>query len=153
MQGIISHSTWDMYRKTIKDFHKSVGKQKITWKKLVKNLDHYGEGFSRVFLDIELEILAGYNDSRTWPTDKLTEAGIRDQENLYLYLNRQVLEDKGHLNSNGYLDFDPGYDRFIVQGIEYKPAGDIASAMAEDNPLYVMLILKRVETHTGDEPR
>lgn len=151
--GVVHPSQWQNYRDTVNAYHKSVGKQKIVWRKVVSNIDRYGEGVAAVTTDIELEVLMGYNDMRTWPTDRLDNVGVRDKENLWLYLNKQVLLEAGHLNARGYLDFNPGLDRFLVQGIEYKPGGDISSAMAEDNPLYILLILEREEPQVGNPMR
>jgi len=151
--GVVHPTQWQAYRDIVNRYHLSVGKQKIIWKRIIADIDRYGEGFTAKTEDIELEVLMGYNDGRTWPVDRIDTPGVRDKENLWLYLNRKHLEDQGFLNANGYLDFNPGRDRFYVQGIEYKPSGDISSAMAEDNPLYIMLVLEREETPTGNDSR
>jgi len=153
VNGIVHHTQWDAYRSAVNNYHLSVGKQKIIWRKMIANVDRFGEGFTEKYEEIELEVLMGYNDMRTWPTDRIDQPGIRDKENLWLYLNRKHLGDQGFLNDRGYLDFNPGRDRFLVQGIEYKPGGDVASAQAEANPLYILLILEREETETGNPLR
>ena len=151
--GIIDPATWAMYKDTINTFHKSVGKQKIIWKRVVANIDRFGEGSAEVYDNIELEVLMGYNDGRTWPVNKIDNQGIRDEESLWLYLNIAHLREQGYINSNGYLDFDPGLDRFLVQGIEYLGIGDISSSQTDTDPLYILLVLKRQETMTGNDPR
>jgi hypothetical protein len=151
--GVVTPSNWDMYRNTINTFHKSVGKHTIIWKKMVADIDRFGEGFTAEYIDIELEVLMGYNDNRTWPVNKIDNVGTRDDENVWLYLNKKVLEEAGHLNARGYLDFNPGRDRFWIEGIEYIPAGDVSSSLAYDSPLYILLILRRNEQQVGNPIR
>jgi len=151
--GMVHPTQWEAYRKAQNNFYKSAGKQVIVWRKVVANIDRFGEGISKKTEDIPLEVLMGYNDNRTWPVDRVSSTGVIDKENLWLYLNREYLSTKGFLNVRGYFDFNPGLDRFYVQGVEYKPSGDIASAQAEDNPLFILLVLEREEGTTGEPLR
>ncbi len=147
--GIIDTATWQSYKNVINTFHKSVGKQTIIWRRLVANVDRYGEGNSKVTVDTPMEVLMGYNDGRTWPTNRLDQQGIRDEESLWLYLNIEHLREQGFLTPNNYLDFNPGLDRFIVQGVEYLGMGDISSSQTDTDPLYILLVLKRDENEVG----
>ena len=43
----------------------------------------------------------------------------------------------------GYWDFNWEQDRFVINGIVYKPSGDTQTAQAKDEALVFMVILKR----------
>ena len=66
-------------------------------------------------------------------------------------LNLKYLRDNGWLNSNGNFDYDVSMDRFIHDGIIYKSTGETKICQAQDEPLLVMLILKREEINTGSD--
>ena len=58
-------------------------------------------------------------------------------------LIRQHIEQLGHLTPEGYWDFNWSEDRFVINGITYKPSGDTQVAQAKDEALVFMVILKR----------
>ena len=48
-----------------------------------------------------------------------------------------------YLDSNGYFIFNWSEDRFIINGIPYKPDGDTQVAQAKDEAIVFQIILKR----------
>lgn len=119
------------------------GRQTITWAKWVQQPNTHGEDFEPVYKNIQIEALCYYNSFRNWPINKETVTGELDDENLSIMITDQYLESIGHLNSDGYWDFDWSSDRFIVNGIIYKPSGDTQVAQAKDQALVFLVILKR----------
>jgi len=95
--------------------------------------------------------LIQYNDYRSWPSTKTTDSGEIDKQNLLLYLNIKYLSDNGFANSDGFLNFDPGADRFIIKGITYKALGESQTAQASEEPLLQFIILKREEIDTVED--
>ena len=48
-----------------------------------------------------------------------------------------------YLDRNGYFTFNWSEDRFIINGIPYKPDGDTEVAQAKDEAIVFQIILKR----------
>ena len=77
-------------------------------------------------------------------------------------ISRQYLAEKGYLDSNGYFDFNWAEDRFIINGIPYRPTGDTNVSQAKDEAIVFLIILKRDRdsalgpesfSQTGDIPQ
>lgn len=153
MTGVMSPATWDKYIKVIDNFSDSVSNQKIIWKHMVSNVDRWQEGMVKEFIDIEMVVLVAYNTFRTWPVDIRTDTGIIDKEYCHLYLNMKYLRANGWLTKGDVFKFNPDYDRFIINGELYKPAGDTGTAQANVAPVFQILILEREETKTGAPAR
>ena len=66
-----------------------------------------------------------------------------DEENLTIYISKDQIESKGYLSEDGYWKFNWSEDRFIINGIGYKPSGDTQVAQAKDEALIFLVILKR----------
>lgn len=122
----------------------------LTWMRLTEGIDQHGESEAFTYQTINLKCLMGYNDFRTWPTDKVTEAGIVDTQSLYVILNKKYLEDNGYLTADFQFAFKPNKDYFIHEGVEYEDSGNTSVAQAADKPLLYYLILKRREARTGE---
>lgn len=58
-------------------------------------------------------------------------------------ISKQYLADRGYLDSNGYFDFNWAEDRFIINGIPYRPTGDTNVSQAKDEAIVFLIILKR----------
>ena len=54
-----------------------------------------------------------------------------------------ALETLGYINSEGYWQLNWSEDRFVINGITYKPSGDTQVAQAKDEALCFIIILKR----------
>ena len=80
---------------------------------------------------------------RSEDTVKATVTGELDDENLSILVTKSYIEQLGHLTPEGYWDFNWSEDRFVINGITYKPSGDTQVAQAKDEALVFMVILKR----------
>ena len=140
----ISNRAWETYKKIIKNFLDiDSGRQPIHWLKHINQLNPYGEDLGDKYFDINLEGLCFYNAFRNWPINKVTSPGELDEENLTIYISKSQIESKGYLNEDGYWQFNWSEDRFIINGICYKPSGDTLVAQAKDEALVFLVILKR----------
>lgn len=143
---LIPDKVWDNYKKIINDFiDEDVGKQKITWKRYINQPLLFGEDSGEKYIDVDLDVLVGYNSFRTWPINRVTVSGELDNQNLAIWVSARLLRELGYLNSNDYWDFDRSYDRFIINGIVYKSSGDTQVSQAKDESLLFMVVLKREE--------
>jgi len=144
-------SLWNKYKNAINGLAQALFHQeKLIWMRLIENMDVNAEGINKVFEPIELNCLVGYNDFRVWPMDKETASGAIDTQNMYIILNKKYLSDLGYLNEHEYFAFKPGKDYFILRGINYQDSGDTDVAQAAEEPLLFFLILKRMESLTGE---
>jgi len=151
MTQLLSDKDWADYNKIINDAGDTFNKMIITWRRLVRKINDYGEDDGSDYVDIDLEVLIHYNYFRSWPISKETQGGTIDQQNLMLYINRAYLESLGYMTENNYFDFDPGNDRFIIKGDIWKASGDTDAAQAHDLPLLYLIILEREKSEkTGD---
>jgi hypothetical protein len=103
----------------------------------------HGEDYIPKYFKRPIEALCYYNAFRNWPINKATIAGELDDENLSIMISKQYIESHGYLNDNGYFDFNWVEDRFIINGIPYRPTGDTQVSQAKDEALVFLIILKR----------
>lgn len=80
---------------------------------------------------------------RNWPINKATVSGELDDENLSILISKNYIEQIGYLNQEGYWNFNWSEDRFVINGIVYKPSGDTQVSQAKDEALVFLVILKR----------
>jgi len=151
--GTMTDAVWTKYRNAVNSYSDTVANEAVIWKRVTSNVDRWQEGMAKIYEDTSISCLVAYNTFRTWPVDSRTDTGIIDKEYCHLYLNKAYLEAQGWLTPNGQLDFNPDFDRFILDGLTYKPAGDTGTAQANTNPLFIIVILEREETSTGDKVR
>lgn len=148
----ISIPQWNTYKKIINDAHDFFNQEEITWYRQVNNLQRYGEDSSTYsnHTPITLKCLNAYNYFRSWPMTDETVGGKLDKESMVVLLNKKYLNDLGYINNDGNFDFDPGSDYFEFLGQKMTSAGETPLSQAYDEPLFIMLILKREPTPTGD---
>ena len=82
-------------------------------------------------------------DGNEYNSNKATISGELDDENLSILISKSYIEQIGYLTPEGYWDFNWEQDRFVINGITYKPSGDTQTAQAKDEVLVFMIILKR----------
>lgn len=146
----ISDLQWDIYKKIINDAHEDFNQDTITWVRQLHSMPRYGEDEgNRSTGNITLKCLNAYNFFRTWPMTDESVAGKIDKESQVVMLNKEYLNGLGYLTVDGNFDFDPGADYFIFQGQKLTAAGETPLSQAYDDPLHIMLILKREPTPTG----
>ena len=140
----VSNKAWERYKKIIQKFLDfDAGRQVIYWMKHVDQMLAFAEDSTPQFISIPIEALCFYNAFRNWPLNKATVSGALDEENLSIYVSKSNIEKLGYLSSEGYWDFNWEEDRFVINGITYKPSGDTQVAQAKDEALVFMVILKR----------
>lgn len=149
--AFIKQSTWDRYRGIINSVHDDFNQETVTWLKYNPTLDRYGESSDNSYTEIELKALVQYNIFRVWPMTDETIGGALDKENIVLYLNKDYLSEQGYLNTEGYLDFDPGKDIFTHMGQRYRASGETPISQAHSDPLFILIVLKRIVTNTGED--
>ena len=140
----LSNKAWDKYKKIIKDFmDNDAGRQVVTWMRHIDQIGAFGEDVGDQYLPVQLEALCYYNVFRNWPINKPTISGELDEENLTIYVTKRQIETLGYINSEGYWQLNWSEDRFVINGITYKPSGDTQVAQAKDEALCFIVILKR----------
>lgn len=140
----LSNKAWNKYKKIIKDFiDKDAGRQVVTWMRHIDQIGAFGEDVGDQYLPVQLEAICYYNVFRNWPINKPTISGELDEENLTIYVTKRQIETLGYINSEGYWQLNWSEDRFVINGITYKPSGDTQVAQAKDEALCFIVILKR----------
>lgn len=153
---MVSNRAWDRYKRIVKNFlSQDAGRQSIIWAKHInQNLTH-GEDVIPFYERIDIEALCFYNAFRNWPINSPSISGETDEENLSILISRDSIvnldsgkywksysEDTG-VDTDGYWDFNWQEDRFVINGIVYRPSGDTQVAQAKDEALVFLVILKR----------
>jgi hypothetical protein len=152
MSKQVSDSQWLNFRKLIGDANDSFGQDVVTWKQAIDAVPRYFEdNLISGFTDIELKCLMGFNTFRTWPTTKHTPGGELDEENMILMINKDYLSNLGYLTAEGYLNYSAEKDRFIHRGLRYTAEGDTFFSQAFNDPLHIVILLKRDEVPTGED--
>lgn len=153
MGALIPDSVWTTVRGIIRDAHDTFNQDTITWvshtQTTVARYNEDDPGYTPT--NIELKCLLGYNYFRTWPMSRFEEEGEIDEENMIVLFNKDYLSDLGYLTSEGYFNYKGDRDLFIHRGIKYRPAGDTLLSQAKDNPLFLMVILRREVVPTGTD--
>jgi len=140
----VSDKAWEKYKSIIQDFLDiDAGRQKIIWAKHVNQMLSHGEDYTPHYYRVEIEALCFYNAFRNWPINQSTITGELDEENLSILISKKYLEDHHYLNKDGYWEFNWTEDRFIINGIEYRPSGDTQVSQAKDEAIVFLVILKR----------
>jgi len=147
----LTAADWTAFKDAMYMAHESFNQKTITWERMTSNLDPFGEDDGLTKTNISLKGLVYYNYMRTWPVARETQTGSMDDESAIVIFNKEYLSELGYLNSNGYFAFDPGHDRFIINGVRYEPAGDTDADQAGAEETLFYLILKREVRSTGDK--
>lgn len=112
----------------------------------------HGEDTIPTYRKVEIEALCSYNAFRNWPLNTYSVSGESDDENCSLLVSMDYiknLESGRYLKTIGdsevdtYWDLNWQEDRFIINGLTYRPSGDTQLAQAKDEALVFMVILKR----------
>lgn len=152
---LVSNKAWDKYKKHVKNFlNFDAGRQTIIWAKHVNQMLYNGEDDYPRYYRIVIEALCYYNSFRNWPINIQTPTGESDEENLSLMISCDYIQrlDNGRYwlpsetfpgDNSGYWDFNWSQDRFVINGITYKPTGDTQIAQAKGEALLFLIILKR----------
>lgn len=138
----VRNRDWDRYKHIVQNFleHDS-GRQTVKWCRNIDQMYYMGEDKAPKYLVTNIEALCYYNAFRNWPINKSTVAGELDDENLVILVPKSAVTQ--YLNEDGYWVFNWSEDRFIINGIPYKPDGDTQVAQAKDEAIVFQIILRR----------
>jgi hypothetical protein len=113
-------------------------------------LDLHGEDNPDGYDSIDLLALLNYNYLRSWPITVKTETGDLDRQSVQVLFNRQYLDELGYINADGYFQYDPAHDYFIIDGLRHIAMGDTMASQAGDTDILFTIILKRDDTPTSE---
>lgn len=150
---LMSTAEWEEYKKSINDIHNDFNQTPIIWRRKLSNFNRFGEdpsGDGGQYTDVNLSVLILSNYFRTWPINKPELTGEDDKQNLTIILNYKYLRDLGYTTQQGYFNFNPGLDRFIIKGRVYKPFGDTDVAYANNEPLLFYITCERDANMSGE---
>lgn len=138
----VKNVDWDRYKHIVQKFlEDDSGRQTIGWCRNINQMLPMGEDKSPKYHLVNIEALCYYNAFRNWPINKATVSGELDDENLVILIPKSAVQQ--YLNKYGYFQFNWSEDRFIINGIPYKPDGDTEVAQAKDEPIVFQIILRR----------
>lgn len=147
--AFISNEEWAEYEKTINDFHDDAFQQELKWIRNILPVNIHGEDTeSRYLPPVTLRCLIQFNHFRSWPINKESEAGQIDSESMLVFINIAYLKNLGYTDANDNWLYDPGLDRFEVDGVVYVDKGNSKTAQAKDKALLHFMVLKREELNT-----
>lgn len=143
------------FRASQRDAHSSYMKHTILWRRS-KNThrDEFGEdNIGEQYEDIALLCLPNFNYMRTWPVDQSNETGRIEKQSVQIFFSRIFLKEQGYLNSDNNFAYDPGKDKFVLNGMQYEPEGDTDASSLQADPLLFTLIILRQPKATGKNYR
>ncbi len=149
--GHLTDQDWQDYYDAINEWQDDVFQQDIVWKRNYVNNSKTGEDNNIRFMDITLKGLIQYNYFRSWPVNQTEDSGEIDKNSIVIYLNIDYLDKLGYINSNKQFTFNPGLDRFLINGLVYTTDGESHVAQAHHKPLFIFMVLKREEIQTGED--
>ena len=150
MSNLVGATVWAKYKAAMMDAHDTFANKEIIWVRAKRKESRYGEDKPKEPTQITLLGLYNSNFMRTWPVTIPTSSGEIDEQSAQLFFNKEYLLGLGYLNADGYFDYNPGLDRFLIDGIEYKPFGDTATAQMHDDDAWVTVIIKRSPAESGN---
>lgn len=149
--NLVGQPAWDAYKAIMRDAHETFAQKQIVWRKSLGALDQNGEdNKTERFSNITLKVLLQYNAFRTWPVTRTMDIGEQDKESTAILINKQYLSELGYINGSGNFTFDPAADKFIIDNFIHKCMGDTFTSQGYDDPLWIMIIVKKEELLTGD---
>jgi len=152
--NVIGATNWTEFKRIInEDAFDTFFQDTIIWRRSLGGIDRFMEDkLTERFTDITLKCLIQYNHFRVWPTNVTTVSGELDRQNVVILLNLKYLLDLGYVNANGNFNYDAAADRFVLDGMILKSAGDTKISQAFDEPLLFQLNLSKEETDTSKSP-
>lgn len=152
MVGYIGKKQWQRFIGAINKVSNDFNSKEITWLRFTPTITEFNEDQDAggTYTPVKLLVLQNHNYMRTWPINRITTNGEVDKQSIQLYINKKYLKDNGYLTPSNNLDYQPDYDRFILDGITYKPIGDGSASQADGIDMHFLLVLKREEFTTSD---
>jgi hypothetical protein len=150
MSSLIPLAGWDNYKALMRRAHDTFNQDTLTWLKANDAVTRFMEQEDLNPTIIPLKVLLGFNSFRTWPITLQQQGGEIDNQNMIAFINKTYLQENGWLLPNGYFNFRPDKDYFMHRGIKYKAEGDTFASQAYDDPLHIILVLRREELLVGE---
>lgn len=147
---LIGGPIWNLFNKVLRDAKDTFSQKTIILKRAIQSLERVKEDGVIVYEDIPVDVLINYNYMRTWPITMTTETGELDRQSIQIFFNKIYLMEQGLLTPNNNLDYHPDLDRFLIDGIIYKPFGDTAASQTKGGDIHFTVICKREENNTTD---
>lgn len=141
--SLVSDQDWKNFGDLMYEAHKSFSQKIITWVRNDVKISRWREDPHPAPIEVNLEVLLNYNYMRTWPISNITETGETDEQSVQVLINKQYLKENNWLNTDGYFIYNTDSDRFIIDGLEYKPFGDTAVSQGKTDDFIISLVLKR----------
>lgn len=148
MSGLyLDASQWADIRQIVNDFGDDVNKDILIWEKWKGSIPIHGsdQDVPQFELPLQLNCLAQYNVFRTWPITSFVESGSQDKQSILILLNISYLASLNLLDADSKFAYNPQNDRFIFRGQLYYDAGNTGASATDIDPLFYILILKRVD--------
>jgi len=149
---MITKPSLDLFRSLHKEYFDDQALQPILWKKKTRRISRRGSDNATKFDSVQLVGIIAYNFFRTWPSVKNDVQGDFDNQNMVVMFHKDYLVEKNLVNSKGNLDYSPGEDKFIINGVTYKDAGFTDVSQVGINPMMEHLILCPDRVETGNIP-
>lgn len=152
MADLLTAADRAAFKAAMKDAHDTFANKEITWKRLRSKLDRWGEDNNDNGYDnVTLKVLINYNYMRSWPITFQTESGGLDRQSVQVLIHKDYLRGLGFINADNYFAYNEVDDRFIIDGLVHAPFGDTPASEFSNDDIWIVLILKREETQTGDK--
>jgi len=151
---VLTNAQWAKYKAAIGNAMGDFANKPIIWRRKILGVDRWGEDTANsTTQDVTIVGLFTYNIMRSWPITFTSESGELDRQSAQLYLDIPYLKANGYWTATGNFDYNPDYDRFIIDGLVYKSFGDTPASQAREEDLLFTLIIKREETPTSEKVR
>lgn len=145
--------TLETFKTLHHDYLSDISDETVIWRRVISNVDRWGEGEAERFEEITLKAQVCFNSFKVWPSNYPEITGTNDGESLFILIEYQYLNSLGFISESGNFNFNPSLDRFIIKGLSYVPRGDSPIGAVKDQYISYMIILVREPINTGDSLR
>lgn len=149
---MLNKADLDKFRLLHKEYFADQALQTILLKQKTRRISRRGSDNSTRFKYVELKGIIAYNFFRTWPSVKNDVQGDYDNQNMVVMFHKDYLTENNLVNDKGNLDYNPGEDKFIINGVNYKDAGFTDVSQVGVDPMFEHLILTPDKVETGNIP-
>jgi len=149
---MVPKSQLDEFRALHKEYFDDQALQPIIHKKKTRRISRRGSDDSTKFTNVSMVGIISYNFFRTWPSTKNDVQGDWDNQNMVLMFHKDYLIENNFVNEKGNLDYSPGEDKFIINGVIYKDAGFTDVSQVANSPIFEHIILCPDRVETGTKP-
>lgn len=156
----LTDQDWLKFQSVLDGANGSLNQKQLIWYRYLSPLDINLEDFGEInkaqldnptqYSKVYLKALLNYNYMRTWPVDQNTQEGKLDRQSLQVFLNKTYLKSLNYLTGHTNFDYNPDFDRFVIDGLLYRPVGDTSASQAGAIDIFYLLILQREESETTE---